>query len=177
MKGRHYLNTEEYKKALEEFERALEYPDNMMVAQPYRGGRESQVYYYMGLAREKLGLIDQAELSYHMVVDQRLSQELSDLYYYRGMALRKLGQEQQAMEIFNGLIKEGKGRLNRQEVDFFAKFGERETPEDKAAEAWYFIALGHLGKNEKNEAKEAFQKAVDLNLNHVWAAENLSQLK
>jgi TolA-binding protein len=54
-------------------------------------------------------------------------------------------------------------------VDFFAKFGEREAAEKRHAEAHYVMGLGYLGKGDLVEAGEAFESALKLNPNHLWA--------
>ncbi|MBR9997847.1 MAG: tetratricopeptide repeat protein, partial [Cyclobacteriaceae bacterium] len=177
LRGLGYYEKKNFEKALDEFNKALEYPGNMMVARPYRGGRECQIYYYIGMAQKKMGLLDQAISSFDRSAEQRLRPVLSDLHYYRGMSLLELEKSRQADEIFSNLIKIGNDRLESQEVDFFAKFGEKETQEDKASEAWYLIGLGQLGKGELQKAREAFQASVKFNINHVWANVNLKKLK
>lgn len=172
LKGLNFLKQGDNSKALEEFTSALEYPDNMMVAQPYRGGRECEVYYYIGRAYEAMKKKKKAMEAYRMSANQRLN-NLSDVYYFRAMSLSKLGQEEESEKILKEMISLGKQRLNKADVDFFAKFGEKDTPDDRAANAWYLIGLGYKGLNDPAKSKEAFAKAVELNINHVWAKANL----
>lgn len=163
------LKRNDFDKALDHFNMALEYPDNMMVAESYRGGREAEVYYYIGRAYQLMKKKKKAEQAYQMSAGRRLNEELSDIYFFRAMSLKNLGDSRSAENIFQGLIELGENRLESKEVDFFAKFGEKETPEDKAANAWHLIGLGYLGMEEPDQARKAFEKAVDLNINHVWA--------
>ena len=176
LKGLDYLEQRNNTRALEEFTMALEYPENMMVAQPYRGGRECEVYYYIGSTYEAMNKKKKAMEAYRMSVDQRLNNNLSSIYYFRAMSLRKLGQEEESDKILHEMISLGNQRLSRAEVDFFAKFGERATPDDRAADVWFLIGLGHQGLQESDQSKEAFAKAVELNINHVWAKANLDGL-
>jgi tetratricopeptide (TPR) repeat protein len=173
LKGLDFLKQGDNGMALEEFTSALEYPDNMMVAQPYRGGRECEVYYYIGMAYEAMKKKKKAMEAYRMSADQRLNNNLSDVYYFKAMSLSKLGEEQESEKILKEMISLGKQQLSNAEVDFFAKFGEKDTPDDRAANAWHLIGLGYKGLDEPAKSKEAFAKAVELNINHVWAKANL----
>jgi Tfp pilus assembly protein PilF len=62
-------------------------------------------------------------------------------------------------------------------MDFFAKFGEKKSAQVQMADARYLIGLGHLGKGEQEKAREQFEKAVELDLDHVWAQTQLDDLK
>jgi len=100
---------------------------------------------------------------------------LSDNHYYKALALEKLGRNKEALEIFDGLITLGKKRISSSEVDFFAKFGERQTLDDRLSDAYYLVGLGYLGKEMKKEAESMFSESVRLNINHVWATKYLSK--
>jgi len=175
LEGQGYLNTGNTKKALEYGLLALKYPENMMVAEEYRGGRACEAYYFVGSVYEKLGDNDKARESWTTSINLRQNDYLSDIYFYKAMSLKKLGKVAAADSIFNGLIRLGMERIEREEVDFFAKFGERVTPDDRRADAHYLIGLGCLGKDMKSEAKQEFAEAVKLNSNHIWAHEYLSR--
>ena len=176
LRGLDFLKQSDNSKALEEFTKALEYPENMMVAQPYRGGRECEVYYYIGLTYEAMKRKKKAMEAYRRSAEQRLNNNISDIYYFRAMSLGKLGDEPESKKILKEMIGLGNQRLNNAQVDFFAKFGEKDTPDDRAASAWYLIGLGHKGLNDPIKSKDAFAKAVELNINHVWAKANLDDL-
>jgi Tfp pilus assembly protein PilF len=60
-------------------------------------------------------------------------------------------------------------------VDFFAKFGEGEPIHVRQAASHYMIGLGYLGKGSRAEAKEHFRKAVELDVNHIWARHHLDE--
>jgi tetratricopeptide (TPR) repeat protein len=166
-----------YKEALEHMNSAGEFPSNMMVAKPYRGGRSGEVYYFTGMVYEAMGRKKMAREQYQLCVEERLNSRLDETHFYKALGLEKLGKTEEAEEIFEGLISLGQQQLHYTQADFFAKFGERETPDDKLSNAYYLIGLGHLGKKMDNEARLHFSEAVRLNINHVWAAEYLSQLK
>ena len=55
LRGYKNLNAGKYKEALKDGLTAMQYPDNMMVAREYRGGRECEAYYFVGVVYEKTG--------------------------------------------------------------------------------------------------------------------------
>ncbi|MEX0987057.1 MAG: DUF5107 domain-containing protein [Bacteroidales bacterium] len=174
--GREQLQAGNFEESLMHMSAAGEFPAYMMVAKPYRGGRSGQVHYYTGLVYEAMGKKKQAMEQYQLCVGERLNPGLNENHYFRAEGLRKLGFEQEAAGIFEGLIALGKSRLESTQADFFAKFGERETPDDKLSNAYYLIGLGYLGTANYNGAMEMFSEAIRLNINHVWAAAMLSEL-
>lgn len=177
LRGLINFNSGKYKEALSDWLNALKYPENMMVAQSYRGGRESQVYYFLGTAYEKMRNNKKAKEMWEMSVERRQDQQLSENHFYKALSLNKLGRTYEATKIFDGMIKLGSERLDAPNIDFFAKFGERETADDRKAEANYLIGLGYLGKGQNKDAKDHFAEAVRLNINHIWAAEYLKELR
>jgi tetratricopeptide (TPR) repeat protein len=149
----------------------------MMVAKPYRGGRLAEVHYFTGKVYEAMGKKKLASKSYASCVEERQNLQLNKDYYYLARGLEQTGQKKEAEEIFNRLIALGERRLSSSRADFFAKFGERETPEDKRSEAYYLMGLGYMGKGMKQKAEEMFSESVKLNINHVWAAKYLSEMQ
>ena len=163
--------------ALKHMQAAGEFPPNMMVAKPYRGGRSAEVLYFTGTVYEAMGSKKKARECYQACVSERQNLTLDENHYYRAMGLGKLGKHEEAMEIFNGLVSLGEQRLESTAADFFAKFGERETADDKLSNACYLIGLGCMGKQDHEKAAEMFAEAVRLNINHVWAAKYLDQIQ
>ena len=87
--------------------------------------------------------------------------------------LKLIGQDDKAVKIFDDLIASAKPGPT---VEFFAKFGEKQAHNIRTAANHYKLGLGHLGKGMKTEAKAAFEKALELNINHLWAKVHLSDL-
>jgi len=76
------------------------------------------------------------------------------------------------------LISTGQEKLTEDvAMDFFAKFGQQQTREVRMASAHYTIGLGYVGNGQKQKAKAEFEQAVKLNVNLIWAAVELAQLK
>jgi tetratricopeptide (TPR) repeat protein len=177
LKGYHNLLKGNTKAALSDGMAAMKYPENMMVAKEYRGGRACEVYYFVGTVYEKMGNRKKAREAWTTGANLRQEDQLSDIYFYKAMCLKKLGRVEEADAIFNSLVSLGKERVEKEEIDFFAKFGEKMTPDDRRSDAHYLIGLGYLGKDQKAEAEQEFAEAMRYNSNHIWAKEYLSQLR
>ena len=182
LRGLNLLKAKQYQKTLKYFEAAGEFPLNLEASKVFAGGRSCEVYYYIGTAYEAMGNSEKAKGAYEKAVAERqYYHQLNVPHYYRGLALKKLGKTDEANQLFDGLIKLGKERLHAVEastgLSFFAKFGERRTPEVRKASAHYFIGLGHSGKDELAKSKAEFEKAAELNINHVWARVKMSKLQ
>ena len=175
-RGENYLRQGRNKEALADFERALTYPVNLAVGRPREGGREVEVDYFIGLAREALGDKKAARGFYQKSVSLELPRRLgSELAYHQGRAWAKLGDKERAGRIFEQLVETGQSRLSDgQGPDYFAKFGERQAESLRQADAHYLIGLGHLGLGRTEEARQEFQKALGLNINHRGAAAMLT---
>jgi Tfp pilus assembly protein PilF len=76
-----------------------------------------------------------------------------------------------------GLIKFAKERIeSTADLDFFAKFGERQSAESQRAQAHYLLGLSYLGNGDKERAKAEFVKALELDIDHLWAEYFLSTI-
>jgi len=177
LRGQQNYRSGLFGEALQDYLSAREFPDNMMVAETYRGGRLGQVYYFIGTAYEALNESKKAIDYYALSANRRERTTLSENHYYKALAMNKLGMENEATAIFDGLVSLGKKQLEQTEVDFFAKFGEKQTPADKKADAYYLLGLGYLGKGMVEEASQELGNAVRLNINHIWAAALAKQMK
>jgi tetratricopeptide (TPR) repeat protein len=124
-----------------------------------------------------MGEKELAREQFELCIAERPRWGLNQNHYFRAMALKELGRTDEAEALFDDLIALGNRRLQSTEADFFAKFGERETPDDKRSNAYYMIGLGYDGKQNHEESENMFAEAVRLNINHVWAAKFLSQIQ
>lgn len=75
------------------------------------------------------------------------------------------------------LVKLGQERLKGSATDFFAKFGEKETQEDRLAAAHYLLGLGCLGTGDVAGAKAELAMAMELHRNNLWARRKLSEVE
>lgn len=170
LRGSHYLKNGKLNEAVADFQAASEYPENLSVGRPKNDSRATQVAYYIGTAYEALGDAGKAKESYKKAADQKGAGGWPEARYYQGLSLIKLGQKSAADGIFDDLIETGKQRLSEKATeDVFAKFGEGQTAQARQASAHYTLGLGYRGKGLTDMAKAEFEKALELNVSHVWA--------
>jgi tetratricopeptide (TPR) repeat protein len=175
LKGLEFFSAGDSEGALGSFLSALEYPENLEVGKPVRGGGEPRIQYFIGKAYARLGLVEKAQDYYEKAVTQE--RNWSELSYYQGMSYRELSRKEDALRVFSGLIEFSRERLKATtDMDFFAKFGEKQSAAKRKAHAHFLLGLGLLGIGERTKARPEFMKALELNINHIWAKHYLSQL-
>jgi tetratricopeptide (TPR) repeat protein len=173
LRGQLRYATRDYGGALQDYMRALEYPENLEVGKPLRGGEEPRAHYFAGTACEALG--DEKRALEHYQKSTASPQRESESSYYQGMALLNLGCAEEAERMFEGLERFARKRLkDSPEMDFFAKFGERQSASYRRAQAHYLLGLSFLGKGEEKKARAEFAEALRMNINHLWAAHYLA---
>jgi tetratricopeptide (TPR) repeat protein len=178
LRGGEKFKNRQYQESLKDYQAASEYPENLEVGRPRNDRRAPQVNYLIATAYEALGDEREAKKLYQKAVQQQSMSQWPQTRYYQALALGKLGQNEKARQIFDELIATGQQKLTEDlAMDFFAKFGEQETKEARLASAHYTIGLGYLGNGQIPKAKAQFEQAVNLNINHLWAAAQLSKLK
>jgi tetratricopeptide (TPR) repeat protein len=173
LRGRQKFSARNYNAALEDFKKALEYPENLEVGKPYRDQGSLRVHFFIGTAYEALGEKVKAIEHFEKAVSERATP--SEILYYQGVACRRSGKNQEAEIIFDSLIDYGQERLKSGgESSVFAKFGEKRSRKILQAEAHYLTGLGYLGKGRKEDARLELQKALELNINHLGAGTHLA---
>jgi len=96
----------------------------------------------------------------------------SYIKYYQGLSYSKLGLKKEAEDAFKAIISEGDRQIKQSasvEVDFFAKFGEREAENGRLSNAYMLKGLGQNGMGKIADAKENLQKAVELSAGNLYA--------
>jgi tetratricopeptide (TPR) repeat protein len=186
LRGQQSMKEKKYKDALKDYEAALEYPENFSVGRPSRGDKSPMINYYIGSAYEALADADKAKAAYQKSVAETGeggrgrrggAGDRTDIQYCQARAWEKLGEPERAQPIFKALIEFGQGALKGGATeDFFAKFGERQSRKVRLAQAHYALGLGYLGTGKEAEAKSEFEKALELNANHLGAMTKLSAL-
>jgi tetratricopeptide (TPR) repeat protein len=178
LQGEQEFKAGKFQEALKDYQASLDYPENLEVGRPYREARLPQVDYLMGLVYEKLGNSGKSRPLFEQAMAAQgrgRRRERPEMLYYEGMAALKLGQNNEAARRFDDLIASGtKALAAGAEVDYFAKFGERGSGRLRLADAHFLIGLGNLGKGETAKAREEFQAALKLNVNHLGATAQLA---
>ncbi len=167
-RGRSSLEKKDYRDALKAFEAAGTYPENLEVGPPSRGAGSAKILYFIGLAHEHLG--NPVGGAAYFAKSAESGRSWSEQSYYRGLSLRKLGREDEATTTFTGLLEFALGRLeNAPAMNFFEKFGERQSARKREALFHFLAGLGLQGINKPSEAAAEFEKALvlDPNLSEV----------
>jgi tetratricopeptide (TPR) repeat protein len=160
-RGRKFLAEKEPLRALRDFESALEYPHHLDVAKPARGGRSPEVFYLIGMACRALGKSEAARAAFEKSVAQPAG--LSEPAYFQGLSWQRLGRRKEAADVFDRLILSARESLAKSPpLDFFAKFGERESDERRRAHLHYLLGLGLRGSGREEEAHAEFREALEL---------------
>jgi tetratricopeptide (TPR) repeat protein len=131
--------------------------------------RSPQIDYYIGLAYEALGKKEDAKTLFTKSCNKSPGDN-NYIRYYQGLSFLKLGNKAKASEYFNALISEGDRKIKQgSDIDFFAKFGEREAENVRLSDAYLQKGLGYKGLGNINSAKENLKKAVELSASNLYA--------
>jgi tetratricopeptide (TPR) repeat protein len=175
LKGREYLESGEPGKALEEFRMADTYPENQMIERPANYFMNPRIYYYTALALEENGDKKDAMDYYSMAASQPNTD--NEYLYYRAMALKKTGKRREAETIFASMIGRAQDQLEGSGVvDFFAKFGEEMTENQRKGHSYHIMGLGYLGMGDKENAREYLSKSLEYDVNQLWPGIYLEEL-
>jgi len=132
----------------------------------------------MGLAYAKLGISAKSRELFEQAIPapgRAQRGEPPAMLYYEGLAALRLGRNTEATRLFDGLIAIGNKALAAGSgVDYFAKFGGKQSARMRLAEAHYLTGLGNLGKGETGKARDEFQAALKLNVSHLGATAQLA---
>jgi tetratricopeptide (TPR) repeat protein len=167
--GRKLLAEKKFPEALEQFKAVLEAPDKNDKKGITADPRNPQINYFIGLTLEASGRKSEAK-KYFLASKDQLLPDTGHMMYYQGLSLLKLGDKTGADAIFKSLISEGEKRLSSDtEVDFFAKFGEKEADNVRKSNAYLLQGLGYKGLGDKEKASEKLRKASELSASNLWA--------
>lgn len=166
LRGLAFMRDEQYSLALADLSMAGQYPDNLEVGRPIYDEKAGRLAFFLGQLYEQLKNKSEAQKFYHVAAEQTVHGELS---YYQAMALSKLSRQTEADALFDRLIADGNKQVqSTDEIDFFAKFGQKSQQNSRLARAFYLIALGHLGKGKRDLARTALASAQELDSNNPW---------
>lgn len=165
--GQKLMEEKKYDQALEQFLGAVGTKE--IIKSRTGDTRSPQVNYFIGLAYEALGNKAKAKTYFTLSTGQSV-READFVGYYQGLSYQKIGNKTKAAECFNRLVDEGTKRLKKgSEVDFFAKFGEKESAAVQMSNAHLLVGLGQRGFGNTNAASENLKKAVELSASNLWA--------
>jgi tetratricopeptide (TPR) repeat protein len=140
-KGRLALAANDFKRARESFERALEYPSNLGIGRPDKG-KDTAVLYWLGVALHKQGDTQGAERAWDSVLDEEGGGDLSR--YYAALASKAAGHQEGAVE-----------RLRR--------LADGPLAGRTSSTDYYVAGLAELELQHAEHAREDFHKALEIN--------------
>jgi len=168
LKGREYLQSGSFDKALERFLLANTYPANHRIGRISNYQKEAQIFYYTGLAYLGMGEKGQAKSFFRKAVNSPVGE--SEYLYYKAMSQIELGYQEDAEASAEKLVQAGSQALERAgDTDFFAKFGEKAGIDARKATAYYHMALGYQASGNTEQAQEAFASVLELRNSILWA--------
>ncbi len=176
LRGQDFMAAQKYRQALADFETALTYPENLEVAAPASAGGSAKIFYWIGMAFAGLG--DDRGATANLEKAAGVRSVPSEQQYFQALAFKKLGRDAEASKALDGLIRYAGERLkSAPSMDFFEKFGERQSAMIRNAQMHYLLGLGYLGKGLREQARAEFEMSVSLNINNIGARQQLAALK
>jgi len=145
--------------ALEFFKKAMEYPHNLGIGEPYRK-LNADALYYAGIVYEKIGKIDEAKECWKKATIEE-HEWWSELRYYEALSLQKLGKYIEAEKILNDMIEKANENLKYNDIAY-----------------WHFIkGLALKGKGKYFESIEELEKALKMDPTNRKCKRELKELK
>lgn len=158
--------------ALEDFQAALTFPENLEVAAPAGGGGSARAFHLIGLAREALSDAAGARSAFEKAASMRPG--YSESAYHAAAALAKLGRTADSRQAFEALARAAEERLKTAPaLDFFEKFGEKQSAAAASGQAHFLLGLANLGLGDKSGAEAEFKAALAADPNQARAARRL----
>ena len=175
------IKNHDYCGAMNHIKAALVYPENLGEGK-LEGTKDNHLNYYIGCIYEETGELDLAK-EYYELASRGADNPAGVMYYYdqpadmilyQGLAKKKLGKTIEANSKFYKLLDYGERYLFDQvHRDYFAVslpdfiiFKEDMNKKNKV-HCYYLIGLANLGLGNREEAKKAFEKALELDQNHM----------
>jgi len=164
-------------KALDHFQAAGTFPENLSQETARSRDRMPQVTYCQASAHAALGHAQKAESLLAELAGEKIPKNWLQARYYQARALEKTGRRDKVEEVGRQLVAAASDRVaGKAKVDFFAKFGEQAARQARRADAHYALGLGLLLLGRTDEAKNQFTQAVQFNTAHTWARHELARL-
>lgn len=163
--------------ALQDFQLAATYPDNLQAGRPGDAGQEPKIHYYTAKAFAALGDSKSAKSELIKTMEGRVAD--GEMNYYRLMAARELGDARREAEQKQRLAAAIAALEEPEVMDAYAKFGGENTPAERigvrSAETAYLKGLAALAENNREAAKTLFTQARTERPSLIWANYFLTQ--
>ncbi len=166
------MRENKYKEAMKYFKMADQYPENHQIGRQSAAEKDGQIFYYQGLCYEKLKQTSAAIESFQKVAAMEIDNP--EYKFYQSMSYQKLGNRSHAFILAEEIQEDARNLLSeKNDVDFFSKFGEEQSDNIHRSNAHYFQALSHLIRGNQDDALENLKLASQLNPSNLWAGVHL----
>jgi len=157
--------------ALQDFQRASTYPENLQAGRPGDAGQAPKIHYYTSRAYRALGDAEQTQAELRRALEGRVAD--GEMNYYRLLTLRELGDAQGETAQRQRLLAAIAALEGPETVDAYAKFGGENTPNERvglrSAQSAYLQGLAALAANDREIAQTRFQQALAERPGLIWA--------
>ena len=157
------------RKALDYMLMANEYPENQGYAHLEYYARDAQVYYFIGVAYEKLGEKDNALRYFGMAAGVEVKESDCIYNYEKGLAMKKLDPKANVKPLFRAIVATGKASETDYVQRFFESFGYGEYPRDVNSRACYMQGIGYKALGKDRKARKYFRRTLEQRNDHLWA--------
>ena len=178
--GRQALKTGNAREALEHFEAARNYPENLGEAK-HLLTLETHLDYFSGLALQELGRDEEAREYWNKAAQTETSN--SDMTFYKALALRELENESQAVLLLNDLLEFTSRQIHATPtIDYFATslpnflLFDDDLKKRNQIHCRYLAGLAKLGLGRTEEAVADLREVLALDINHLSAQTELESL-
>ena len=148
LEGRQALAAKNFKQAQADFERALEYPQNLGIGKPDKPD-DAAALYWLGEAMNEQGNREAADRNWKQLIEERSGEPLSQ--YYAALALEGLGRAKEA-------------------ADSMTQLADVPARERTSAEGYYAAGLAERHRERRQQANAYFRKALEINP-ALWQAQ------
>jgi len=185
------ITRQDYQRAVDYLGDAQHYPHNLAEGK-LSGAQENDIFYWLGVAFEKLGDSTQA-IAYWEKAARGLSEPAAAIFYndqqpdkifYQGLALLKLGRDTEAELRFEKLISYAALHMNDHiRIDYFAvslpdlTIWEDDLDRRNKIHCLYMQGLGYLGLKQIGNASESFEQVLAIEKAHLGVVVHLKLLE
>ena len=187
--GRRALNSGDAEAALSQFQLALNIPENLGEAK-HLLANQSDAYFWLGVACEKLGKGKEAIAWWRRATSQRGDfqqmsvQTILEMRYWCALSHQRLGDDIEAASIFSNIC-EYSFRLEAEEpaIDYFATslpamlLLNQDLKQRNVIRARFLRAQGLAGLDRTTEAETLLQEILKMDINHSGAADLMDQIR